>query len=86
MNNSKTKHSLLYDIALVLVIIAGFWFRSVGLDWDDGQHLHPDERFLTMVESAIVPVELTTEMGHYLFLSRAMLLSGSERQAMGACI
>jgi len=62
MKTSKQKHSLLYDIALVLVIIAGFWFRSVGLDWDDGQHLHPDERFLTMVESAIVPVELTTEM------------------------
>ncbi|MCP4140922.1 MAG: hypothetical protein GY755_11660 [Chloroflexi bacterium] len=62
MKNSKNKHSLLYDIALVLVIIAGFWFRSVGLDWDDGQHLHPDERFLTMVESSIVPVELSTGM------------------------
>jgi YYY domain-containing protein len=27
--------------------------RLQGLDWDDGQHLHPDERFLTMVETAI---------------------------------
>ena len=61
MNNSKKKHSLLYDIALVFIILAGFWFRSVGLDWDEGQHLHPDERFLTMVESAIVPVELADE-------------------------
>ena len=56
MTDTKNKHSLLYDIALIFVILAGFWFRSVGLDWDEGQHLHPDERFLTMVESAIVPV------------------------------
>jgi len=57
MSKSKNKYSLFYDIALVLIILAGFWFRSVGLDWDEGQHLHPDERFLTMVETAIVPVE-----------------------------
>lgn len=35
----------------------GAYFRFVGLDWDDGQHLHPDERFLTMVETAIRPAE-----------------------------
>ncbi|RPJ50511.1 MAG: phospholipid carrier-dependent glycosyltransferase, partial [Chloroflexi bacterium] len=28
----------------------------VGLDWDQNQHLHPDERFLTMVETSIAPV------------------------------
>jgi len=60
--SAKNKHSLLYDIALILVILAGFWFRSVGLDWDEGQHLHPDERFLTMVETAIVPVGLADEI------------------------
>jgi len=27
--------------------------RFQGLDWDQGQHLHPDERFLTMVASDI---------------------------------
>ncbi len=26
-------------------------------DWDESQHLHPDERFLTMVSSAISPVK-----------------------------
>ncbi|MBC8333958.1 MAG: glycosyltransferase family 39 protein [Anaerolineales bacterium] len=62
MNDTKNKHSLFYDIALVLIILAGFWFRSVGLDWDDGQHLHPDERFLTMVETAIIPVESADEL------------------------
>src|ERR1700751_5275859 len=29
--------------------------RLQGVDWDQGQHLHPDERFLTMVETAIAP-------------------------------
>ncbi len=61
MKKSENKYSFLYDIALVLVILAGFWFRSVGLDWDEGQHLHPDERFLTMVETSIVPVDLANE-------------------------
>ncbi len=55
MNDSKIKHSLLYDIGLILVVLIGFWFRSVGLNWDENQHLHPDERFLTMVETALVP-------------------------------
>ncbi|MBT3322503.1 MAG: hypothetical protein HN392_09495 [Anaerolineae bacterium] len=62
MKNSKKKYSVLYDIALLLVILVGFLFRSVGLDWDDGQHLHPDERFLTMVESSILPVDLANDV------------------------
>jgi YYY domain-containing protein len=61
MNASKNKHSLIYDIALVLIVLVAFWLRSVGLDWDEGQHLHPDERFLTMVETSIVPVDLADE-------------------------
>jgi dolichyl-phosphate-mannose-protein mannosyltransferase len=40
-------------IAAILVVAA--WLRLQGLDWDDGQHLHPDERFLTMVGAAIKP-------------------------------
>jgi YYY domain-containing protein len=40
-------------ILLVLLVVA-FGFRTVGgLDWDKGTHLHPDERFLTMVASAV---------------------------------
>ncbi|HSD10057.1 MAG TPA: hypothetical protein VLF14_03680, partial [Candidatus Binatia bacterium] len=38
-------------ITAILVLAA--WLRLQGLDWDEGQHLHPDERFLTMVEAAI---------------------------------
>jgi len=37
-------------IVLILVVLAvGAHLRFVGVDWDQGYHLHPDERFLTMV-------------------------------------
>lgn len=39
-------------ILVLILILAGF-FRFYGLDWDQGHHLHPDERFLTMVATAI---------------------------------
>lgn len=38
---------------LVLIILLGAFFRLYGLNWDQNQHLHPDERFLTMVTQAI---------------------------------
>ena len=31
----------------------GAVLRLSGVNWDEDQHLHPDERFLTMVESAL---------------------------------
>ncbi len=43
----------LFDLLLIAVLLLGAWLRTIGLDWDQGQHLHPDERFLTMVESAL---------------------------------
>jgi hypothetical protein len=42
----KKKYNLL--LLLVILIIGGV-FRWTGLNWDQGFHLHPDERFLTMV-------------------------------------
>lgn len=38
---------------LGLILLLGGVLRFTGLDWDQGQHLHPDERFLTMVETAL---------------------------------
>lgn len=38
---------------LVAALVLGFWLRFSGLDWDGDQHLHPDERFLTMVASSL---------------------------------
>lgn len=42
-------------IGLVLVLLVGAWFRLAGIGWDEGTHLHPDERFLTDVESLLRP-------------------------------
>ncbi|HEX5688896.1 MAG TPA: glycosyltransferase family 39 protein, partial [Roseiflexaceae bacterium] len=35
--------------ALVIVLLVAALFRFHGLDWDNGRHLHPDERFLSSV-------------------------------------
>ena len=42
-------------VVLAVILVVGAFFRFTGIDWDSGQHLHPDERFLTMVEGAIRP-------------------------------
>lgn len=44
-------------LALV-VLVAGF-LRFDGLRWDDGSHPHPDERYLTMLVSAVHSGKLT---------------------------
>jgi len=49
--------SWIWDIGLIIVLLIGAYFRFVGIQWDSTYHLHPDERFLTMVETAISPVE-----------------------------
>ena len=41
-------------LLLVSVLSLGACFSLVGFNWDEGQHLHPDERFLTMVEGSLV--------------------------------
>lgn len=38
---------------LFLIMIMAAFFRLYGLNWDQGHHLHPDERFLTMVVGAL---------------------------------
>jgi YYY domain-containing protein len=37
------------NIALLLIMVVAALFRFYGLNWDEGQHLHPDERFLSTV-------------------------------------
>ena len=48
-------------ILLIVILAGGSYLRYVGLDWDVEQHLHPDERFLTMVESSLLPVPTLRE-------------------------
>ena len=38
---------------LFTIIIFAFILRIYGINWDQNQHLHPDERFLTMVTLAM---------------------------------
>jgi 4-amino-4-deoxy-L-arabinose transferase-like glycosyltransferase len=53
----RSKYLWLYDLGLIVLLLVGAYFRLVGLDWDGDQNLHPDERFLTGVETALIPVE-----------------------------
>jgi len=47
-------------ILFLIIILLGLFLRIIGLNWDQGQHLHPDERFLTMVLTDIkIPQDLT---------------------------
>ena len=46
---------------LVTVFILAAWFRFIGLNWDQGSHLHPDERFMTMTAEALKPVDSLAE-------------------------
>ncbi len=38
---------------LLIIIIFGFLLRTYGINWDQNHHLHPDERFLTMVTQSL---------------------------------
>lgn len=40
-------------ILISLLFILGLSLRIFGINWDQGGHLHPDERFLTMVSNDI---------------------------------
>ena len=42
-------------VAFALVFALAAVFRFTGVNWDNGTQLHPDERFLFMVEGAIRP-------------------------------
>lgn len=53
----KTKHQL------ILIVLLALSLRLYGINWDAGQHLHPDERYNTMVATAI---EWPSSLGEYL--------------------
>jgi len=67
----------LVGFLLIVILIAGGYLRFVGLDWDAEQHLHPDERFLTMVESSLtIKDTVFMSMGLCLYLWSGTLRSG----------
>lgn len=57
-------------LLLGLILVVGAYLRFTGLDWDEDQHLHPDERFLTMVETGIAPA---ADIGEYFDTSASPL-------------
>jgi len=50
-------------IILFCILFFGLFFRLYGNNWDQGWHLHPDERFLTMVGGAVT---IPSSLSHYL--------------------
>lgn len=40
-------------IYLIIILAVAALMRFYGLNWDQNQHLHPDERFITMVTQAV---------------------------------
>lgn len=53
----KARLAWIWDVLFIVVLLAGAFFRFTGVNWDSYTHLHPDERFLTMVATSIEPVE-----------------------------
>jgi YYY domain-containing protein len=47
---------------LVVILLLAAYLRLTGINWDEYTHLHPDERFLTMVESSL---KLPSSVGEY---------------------
>ncbi|MFA6369271.1 MAG: glycosyltransferase family 39 protein [Candidatus Shapirobacteria bacterium] len=50
MSVKKINHNIFIIFAIFCFAL---FFRLFGLNWDQNQHLHPDERFLTMLVSTI---------------------------------
>lgn len=61
----KSKKTLFVNcvvsVLLVLILLAGSALRLMNVNWDEGRHLHPDERFLSQVISFIRPVDSIRE-------------------------
>ena len=47
------KNKLIIVLLFLAVLSLAAFFRLYGVNWDQNQHLHPDERFLTMVATGI---------------------------------
>ena len=59
---SIRQRDLFHALMLVVILAVAAYLRFVGLNWDDLTHPHPDERFLTMVESSL---RLPESLGEY---------------------
>jgi len=61
LQRKRSLRPWVYDVLLVYILLAGAYFRLVGIDWGENQYLHPDERFMVWVGSDIAPVKSLAE-------------------------
>lgn len=59
-----------WPVGLVVIITVALLFRLSGLNWDESQHLHSDERFLSLVEQDL---EWPSSVGEYFDTERSPL-------------
>ncbi len=52
-----------YKVLLILIILLGAFFRLYGLNWDQGYHLHPDERAIVLF---CLPIHLPSTVSELL--------------------
>jgi len=60
-NKQKRLKPITVILLLMVILIAGASLRMMNTNWDDSQHLHPDERFLSQVIAQIRPVGSISE-------------------------
>src|SRR5690242_12314379 len=41
------------NLLLLIIIVLGFFVRVYDINWDQGYHLHPDERAITLFASPL---------------------------------
>lgn len=61
LRKNHLTQTLITVFILALILIVGGYFRFMNLNWDESYHLHPDERYLSMVLNSIQPVGSVTE-------------------------
>ena len=52
LSNATSSPGVIAGAMVAILLLAGV-LRLTGLNWDENQHLHPDERCLTMVENSL---------------------------------
>ena len=55
-------------LLMVMILAVGAYLRLSHVNWDMGTHIHPDERFLTMVEAAL---QLPKSLGEFFDSTRS---------------
>lgn len=66
-------------VLLSLILLTAFTLRSYGRNWDEGGHMHPDERMLIMVADRIsFPNELNPDFFNYGTLPIYFLRGGAQ--------